>query len=63
MSLFRCRRCDLKVTDPLEHIEFAHGIPSTMAQVWESFALVASSHGKGRAVKDDTPELTEPLPF
>jgi hypothetical protein len=61
VSTFRCRLCDLKVTDPIEHIEVAHRVPLTMAQVWSQFALVSSSHGRGRSEKDTDEVKTEPL--
>ena len=36
---FRCRRCQEETTDPLDHAQ-GHGLPQTMAQVWESFTLL-----------------------
>lgn len=44
VSKFRCRRCQEVTDDPCGHVEQVHEIPSTMAQVWEQFTLVASDH-------------------
>lgn len=51
--VFRCRNCDEVTRDPLGHAQ-THGLPSTMAQVWEGYALVASTDNKiVRKVKPD----------
>ena len=39
--IYRCRQCETETTDPLDHLLATHpNLPSTMAQVWEGFALV-----------------------
>lgn len=63
MSRYRCRRCEVIVSDPLEHIEVYHGIPSTMAQVWEGFTLVASDAYGRRPKGEEADVMMDFLPF
>lgn len=37
--IFRCRRCEERTHDPVGHLA-VHGLPQTMAQVWEAMAPV-----------------------
>jgi hypothetical protein len=56
VTLFRCRRCDTYTRTPLEHAQ-THDLPSTLAQVWEMFSLVATS--PRRAPRDTTQPPTQ----